>query len=74
MMSNVRNSHVLQLPLGVLSYLNRSYGSTDTGMILLKANDEKEARNLVTNDRAIEHKIFKAEVFSFYPFYGGCVE
>ena len=40
---------------------------------LLKAKDEAEAWEL-TKDEAIEHKIFKVELFSFDPFYGGCIE
>lgn len=47
---------------------------SDTGMLLLKAKDKAEAQNLITNDIAIKNKIFKVEIFSFDPFYEGCVE
>ncbi len=46
----------------------------DTGMILLKAKDEAEAQNLVKKDIAIQNKIFTAKIFSFNPFYTGCIE
>lgn len=47
---------------------------SDKGMILLKAKDEAEAKSLITKDVAMQNKIFKAEIFSFDPFYIGCVE
>jgi len=47
---------------------------SDTGMLLLKAKDETDAQNLITKDSAIEHKLFKVELFSFDPFYNGCIE
>ncbi len=47
---------------------------SDTGMILFKAKDEEEVRVIVTNDTAIKNKVFQVEIFSFDPFYKGCVE
>jgi hypothetical protein len=42
-------------------------------MILLTATDEEEARTIVTDDKAIRNRLFKAEIFAFKPFYKGCV-
>ena len=47
---------------------------SDTGMIILLAKDETEAKNLITEDDAIQNKIFAARVFPFNPFYKGCIE
>lgn len=45
-----------------------------TGMIILRAKNEQEAKKIITEDKAIQNKIFNAEIFPFYPFYRGCVE
>lgn len=47
---------------------------SDTGMIIIKAKDETEATSIITNDISVKNKIFKVEVFSFDPFYEGCIE
>ena len=47
---------------------------SDTGMLVLKAKDETEALDLVTKDSAIEHKLFKVELFPLDLFYTGCIE
>jgi len=47
---------------------------SDTGMMLLKAKDETEARTIILDDTAIKNKIFKAEIFPFDTFYKGCIE
>ncbi|MBX2965753.1 MAG: hypothetical protein KF845_06380 [Cyclobacteriaceae bacterium] len=47
---------------------------SDKGMIIVKAKNEGEAKNLVAKDEAIQNKIFKAEIFPFKPFYNGCIE
>jgi len=47
---------------------------SDSGMILLKAKDETEAKTIIFNDTAIKNKTFKAEIFAFDTFYKGCVE
>ena len=47
---------------------------SNTGLIIIQAKDEKEAKDLITNDKAIQNKIFKAEIFSFNAFYKGCIE
>lgn len=47
---------------------------SDMGMIIIKAKDENEAKTLIIEDKAIQNKIFKAEIFLFNPFYKGCVE
>lgn len=47
---------------------------SDTGLIIIRAKDESEAKQLITSDSAIEHGIFKAEIHAFDPFYAGCVE
>lgn len=47
---------------------------SDTGMIILNAKDENEAKTLITKDAAVQNKIFKAEIFLFNPFYNGCIE
>lgn len=47
---------------------------SDTGMIILKAKDEEEAKTIITIDEAIQNKIFKTEIFPFDAFYKGCME
>ena len=47
---------------------------SDTGMIVIKAKDETEANRLITEDIAIQHKLFNADIYPFGPFYSGCIE
>ncbi len=47
---------------------------SDTGMIVLKVKDEEEAKDLIHQDPAIQNKMFKAEIFPYFPFYKGCLE
>jgi hypothetical protein len=47
---------------------------SDIGMILLKADSEAEALDIISKDAAVQNKIFKTEFFSFFPFYKGCIE
>lgn len=47
---------------------------SDTGMIVLKAKDENEAKTIITKDTAIQNKMLKTEIFPFAPFYKGCIE
>ncbi len=46
---------------------------SDTGMILLRAVDEEDAKNIVNKDIAIRNNLFKAEVYAFSAFYKGCI-
>jgi len=46
----------------------------DTGMVVLRAGTEDEARTLVEDDPAIKNHLFKVAVFEFSPFYGGCLD
>lgn len=47
---------------------------SDTGMIIIEAKDEIEAKAIVNKDEAVKNKLFKAEVFLFEPFYSGCIK
>lgn len=47
---------------------------SDTGMLIIRAGTEKEAKALITEDHAIQNNVFKAEIFPFDPFYKGCIE
>lgn len=47
---------------------------SDTGMLLLKAHDESEAKKLVLNDVSVKNKTFKVEIFPINFFFKGCVE
>lgn len=47
---------------------------SNTGMIILKAKDQADAKTLILKDASIQNKIFKAEIFPFNTFYNGCVE
>ena len=47
---------------------------SNKGMIILKANDQLEAQKIIAKDPAIQNKIFRAEIYSFYTFYSGCIE
>lgn len=47
---------------------------SDTGMIILKAKDQKEAETIITKDTAIQNKIFTTKIFPFNSFYKGCIE
>ncbi len=44
---------------------------SDTGMLILKADHETAAAELIHADAAIIHKTFKAEIAPFDPFNGG---
>ncbi len=46
----------------------------DTGMIIFKAANEEKAKELIRTDEAVKNGLFKAEVYVFDPFYGGCVQ
>lgn len=45
-----------------------------TGMIIIAAESESVAHDLIMKDKAVENKIFNAEIFLFTPFYKGCLE
>jgi len=47
---------------------------SDTGMIVLKAENLKKAQALILSDPAVINEIFKAEIHPLYPFYNGCLE
>jgi uncharacterized protein YciI len=51
--------------------LGARYG--DTGLVVLRAADEAEARTWVERDPAVEHGTFAFALNRFSPFYGGCV-
>ncbi len=46
---------------------------SDTGIIVIRAKSETEAKDIVNADKAIRNKLFKAEVFAFETFYEGCL-
>lgn len=46
----------------------------DTGMIILKAANSEEAEALLERDPALTHGMFKASMYPYAPFYGGCIE
>lgn len=46
----------------------------DTGMIILKANNLSEAQKIINEDPAMQNKMFRIEIYPFYPFYDGCIE
>lgn len=45
-----------------------------TGMLVIKAKDLKAAEELLHQDVAIQHKLFKLEIHPFAPFYKGCID
>jgi hypothetical protein len=46
---------------------------SNTAMLLVRAKSEEEAKALLHEDPAVKGKLFKVEIFSFSPFYNGCV-
>lgn len=46
----------------------------ETGMLIIKAEDEVQAKALITSDISVRSKIFNAEISPFSPFYKGCIE
>jgi uncharacterized protein YciI len=46
---------------------------SNTALILVKAKSAEEAESLLQNDPAIRNELFEVEIFSFTPFYNGCV-
>ncbi|MCL6267409.1 hypothetical protein [Flagellimonas myxillae] len=47
---------------------------SDTGMLIIKGSGLQEVKNMLYEDVAIQHKLFKLEIHPFAPFYQGCVE
>ena len=47
---------------------------SDTGMIILKAPDEKAAYKYMESDISVKNKLFKFELSAFDVFYSGCLE
>jgi len=66
------SAYLAELRKSDLIHLGGRY--SDTGMILLRALDEEEARDIVNKDVAVRNKLFKAEVHPFSAFYKGCVK
>jgi hypothetical protein len=46
----------------------------ETGMIVLRARSEAEAREWLEPDPAVRNKLFRLEVFEMSPFYKGCLD
>ncbi|MCE3225555.1 MAG: hypothetical protein K0S32_106 [Bacteroidetes bacterium] len=69
---NEHSAHMSSLRKNKTITIGARYGNT--GMIVIEAKDESAAKALVNKDIAIQNKLFKAEVFLFEPFYGGCVK
>jgi len=65
-------AHLQELRKANLITIGARYSRT--GMIILRAGDEEEARALITDDIAIRNKLFNVEIFALDPFYPGCVE
>jgi hypothetical protein len=66
------SSHLVELRKNEIITIGGRY--SDTGLIIIRATNEKEAHHLITKDVAIQNKLFKAEIFPFNPFYKGCIE
>ncbi len=47
---------------------------SDTGMLIIKGKSEEEVTNMLHEDLAIQHKLFKLEIHPFAPFYKGCID
>ena len=47
---------------------------SDTGMLIVLGQDLQEVTNMLHEDLAIQHQLFKLEIHPFAPFYKGCIE
>lgn len=47
---------------------------SDTGMLIIQGKDIEEVQQMLHEDLAIQHKLFKLEIHPFAPFYKGCIE
>lgn len=47
---------------------------SDTGMIVVKAQNLEAAMQLLQSDIAVQQKLFDVEIHPFKPFYQGCLE
>ncbi len=47
---------------------------SDTGIIILKADDLEAAKAMLHQDIALQKKLFNVEVYPFNAFYKGCIE
>lgn len=47
---------------------------SDTGMIIINANDMNEAEDIIKSDKSVQNKIFNAQIFPLNFFYKGCIE
>ena len=66
------SAHLAKLRKEKKIRIGARYG--DTGMIVLRAGTEEEARGWVEADPAIQNKLFKVELFEMSPFYHGCID
>ncbi|MBV6646942.1 MAG: hypothetical protein KI790_15905 [Cyclobacteriaceae bacterium] len=47
---------------------------SDKGLIILRVENETEAKQILSEDISVRHGTFKAELFPLSTFYKGCVE
>lgn len=47
---------------------------SDTGMIILKADDLEAAKIILNQDIALQKKLFNVVIYPFNTFYNGCIE
>ena len=47
---------------------------SDKGLIILKAKDETEAKEIAESDVSVQNKLFKVEIFLLNAFYKGCID
>ena len=47
---------------------------SDKGMVILKAKNETEAREIAETDVSVKKKLFNVEIFILNAFYKGCIE
>ncbi len=47
---------------------------SDTGMVIIKASDEKTAYLIMEGDVSVRNKLFKFELYEMDVFYEGCIE
>ncbi|MGE0567011.1 MAG: hypothetical protein AB7O73_03600 [Bacteroidia bacterium] len=69
---NDHSTHLSELRKSGKISLGGFYG--ETGMIIIKVKNEKEAQEIISKDPSVQNKIFNTKIFLFDPFYSGCIE
>ncbi|MBL4624444.1 MAG: hypothetical protein JKY42_04825 [Flavobacteriales bacterium] len=70
--SSEHSTHLSQLRKANKIPIGARY--SDTGMIILKANNESEAQEIIGKDPAMLNRLFKAEIYPLDAFYTGCID